>query len=285
MNDSLPRAVAALVTPFDRSGALDLEAHRVNVETLASHGLDGLLIGGSTGEGPYLEPGERRTLTRAAREVVGSNYRLLVGTSAETVRTVRSQIEEAADGGADAVLVVTPTTMARGDTAAVLRFYVAAARHSPVPLLLYSVPRYTAYELPELAVERLWAVPGIIGMKDSGGDVRRIARMIAKAPDDFALYNGASAVLGQTVWSGAWGGITASANYAPALMREVATRPTIEAQRRLAALAATVETHGVPGVKAAAVSAGLRPGMPRAPLAHLPADARRRLAAAADHVT
>ena len=57
-----PRTMAALITPFYEHGSIDEAAHRHNLTLLTEWGLDGFLIGGSTGQGPYLEPGERLSL-------------------------------------------------------------------------------------------------------------------------------------------------------------------------------------------------------------------------------
>ena len=65
-----PRLLPALVTPFTRSGDLDLAAHRYNLTFLTSQGIKGFLIAGSTGEGPYLEPGERLSLLEVARDTL-----------------------------------------------------------------------------------------------------------------------------------------------------------------------------------------------------------------------
>ena len=279
MTSEFPTALAALVTPFDAAGNIDFDAHRHNVSHLAQRGLRGVLIAGSTGEGPYIEPGERTRLVEEARTAEGDMF-ILGGIAAETVRTATAQLDEFADAGAHALLVLTPTAMARGDIDAVIRFYSALADRTPLPLLLYSVPKWTAYELPEAAIHELAAHDAIVGMKDSGGDIRRIARMIAGLPDDFKVFNGSSAVLGQAVWSGAYGGITASANYAPELVRRVVDGGRIEDQRRLAAFAASVEWGGIPSVKAAATAVGMRAGSPRAPLSQIGPDAMTRIEAA-----
>lgn len=62
-----PDYMPALITPFDRSGEIDIDAHVGNLRVLAETGIEGFVIGGSNGEGPYLEPGERRALVKAGR--------------------------------------------------------------------------------------------------------------------------------------------------------------------------------------------------------------------------
>lgn len=275
----------ALITPFDEEGHLVEADFRHNLAVLTDMGMEGFLVGGSTGEGPYLEPGERARLVSAARDELGDRPFLMCGVAAETVRVAVEQAGEAAGAGADAVLVLTPTTLARRDVAAPFRFYDAVAGLVELPLMLYSVPVVTAYELPLDDVTRLSARQGVAGMKDSGGDAVRAQRVVAAAAEDFMLFAGNSAAVSLSIAAGAYGAITASANYAPTLVKEVVaaarkgTSKVADLQERLAGLAGLVEARGVASVKLAASVAGLRPGVPRRPLAPLPeaeGDALRR---------
>ncbi len=100
------------------------------------------------------------------------------------------QVQEAADAGADSVLVMTPTTLARGRDDAVLRFYRTIADMSPLPVYLYSVPGVTGYNLPIELVWRLSRHEKVVGMKDSSGDVVRLQSIIDATPPDFTLYLG-----------------------------------------------------------------------------------------------
>jgi dihydrodipicolinate synthase/N-acetylneuraminate lyase len=262
----------ALVTPFATGGEIDLEAHRRNVERMAERGIRDLLIGGSTGEGSSLEAGERAALINTARAVLGGKGHLIAGIWAESVRIALAQIDESHEAGANAALVVTPTTLARTSLEAQHTYFSKVADNSPVAVMLYSVPRNTGYALAEEVVADLAQHANIVGMKDSGGDAVRIQRIIAATPDDFAVYNGATASLSLAVAAGAFGGITASANYAPEALIELialARRSPSKAaglQARLTGLSAVVEAPGIPGVKAASTVVGLEPGIPRLPL-------------------
>jgi 4-hydroxy-2-oxoglutarate aldolase len=262
----------ALITPFTRSGEIDTRAHTVNLKTLAGAGIGGFVIGGSNGEGPYLEPGERQRLVKAGRR---RKAHFMVGIAAESTRVALEQVEEAIEGGADSVLVMTPTTLTRGQDEAVLRFYRAIADASTVPVFLYSVPSVTAYSLPLELVWRLSRHDNIVGMKDSSGDVVRLQSIIDAAPSEFILYSGSSRALTAAMAVGCHGAITGSGNYVPELVLQTlaaAKADPVQArklQKRLSAVSADVEAHGVPGVKAAAKAAGLDPGHPREPLTRL----------------
>ena len=269
---SPPDYMPALITPFTRSGEIDTRAHTANLKTLAVAGIEGFVIGGSNGEGPYLEPGERQRLVKAGRR---RKAHFMVGIAGESTRVALKQVEEAIEGGADSVLVMTPTTLTRGRDEAVLRFYRAIADASTVPVFLYSVPSVTAYSLPLELVWRLSRHDNIVGMKDSSGDVVRLQSIIDAAPSEFILYSGSSRALTAAMAVGCFGAITGSGNYVPELVLqtlEAAKSDPVKArrlQKRLSAVSADVEAHGVPGVKAAAKAAGLDPGHPREPLTRL----------------
>jgi len=281
----IPRLLPALITPFDQAGEIDLPAFRHNLSTLWERGIRGFLIAGSTGEGPYLEAGERHSLVREARKRLGRRAYLVCGIAAETERQAMAMIKEAAGGKADSALVITPTTLTRNRISYVENFYRDIADDSPLPLLLYSVPGVTAFELPEDSVTRLAEHPRITGIKDSGGHPVRLQRIIASVPDDFTVFTGATEAITLALAAGAHGAITASTNYIPEKVLETVTsarRSPIKArplQQEISKISAAVEAHGIPGVKAAAEAAGLQPGYPRLPLTPLPEPDSARLRA------
>lgn len=194
------------------------------------------------------------------------------------------QVAEATEAGADSLLVLTPTAVARNRDDAIVRFFRTVADHSNVPTFLYSVPPVSAYSLPIDLVSRLSRHDNIVGMKDSSGDVVRLQSIIDVTPNDFILYSGASRALTAAIAIGCHGAITGSGNYAPELVLqtlEQAKQNPSKArrlQKRLSALSADVESHGVPGVKAAAKAAGLEPGYPREPLTRLSRGAETSIA-------
>lgn len=268
----LPRYMPALITPFTQRGEIDTKAHTHNMRILAERGIEGFVIGGSNGEGAYLEPGERGRLVKAGRR---RKAHFMAGIAAESTRVALAQVAEATEAGADTLLVLTPTTLSRGRDDAVVDFYRAVAENSKIPILLYSVPSVTSFSLPIELVARLSRHDNVIGMKDSSGDVVRLQSIIDATPGDFILYSGASKALTAAMAIGCYGAITGSGNYAPELVLQTMdeARNDVEkarrSQKRLSALSADIEAHGVPGVKAAARAAGLEPGYPRQPLTRL----------------
>jgi dihydrodipicolinate synthase/N-acetylneuraminate lyase len=277
MSQPWPRTMPALITPFDPNQRIDTDAHRHNVTTAGAAGADGILIAGSTGEGPYLEPGERGALVNSARET-SSSLTIVCGISAETDRDAVRQIAESA-AAADAALVITPGTLVRGKTDLIADYYERIADLSPLPILLYTNPVVTGYEIPVATVRRLARHQNIVGMKDSGGDTSRLDEMDDVLASGFVVYIGSSKHLAESTSRGAFGAITASANYAFAMVDAAAARDP-EAQAALATVTSAVQRHGVPGTKYAASLAGMVEGRARLPLQPLSEQAKQAIAAA-----
>ncbi len=262
-----PRLLPALITPFGADGSVDEDAHRHNAIALAGQGAEGLVVAGSTGQCPYLMPGERRRLLAVARDALGPDSFLVGGVLGESVVQASAQIDEAAEGGADAALVMTPTTLIRNHAERVSSFYRTLADSSPLPVMLYSMPALTGYQLPiDLAVQ-LAEHPNIVGLKDSGAEANRVVPLTDAIAAGFVVMAGTSKVVNEFVLHGAHGAITASSNYAYGLVSEALDNEY--AQERLTHLAAAVERFGLAGTYAAAEAAGLIPGTLRLPLENL----------------
>jgi 4-hydroxy-2-oxoglutarate aldolase len=263
----VPRVLPALITPFAADGTVDEKAHRHNLTLLAEQGAAGFVVAGSTGQSAYLMPGERLQLTNGARDALGAEPFLACGIQAESVVQATAQIGEAVGGGADAVLVVTPTTLVRNHSERVALFYRTIADAAAVPVMLYSVPAVTGYQLPiELAAE-LAAHPNIVGLKDSGAEANRVVPLADAIAEGFVVMAGSSRVVNEFILHGAHGAITASANYAHGLVAEALDNGY--AQDRLTHVAAAVERFGLPGTYAAAEAVGLIGGELRLPLENL----------------
>jgi 4-hydroxy-2-oxoglutarate aldolase len=268
----------ALITPFDADERINIDSHRHNVSVAISAGAHGVLLAGSTGEGPYLEADERASLVSSSR-ATSTDLIILCGVSAETDRQAEPQIAEAVASGADAVLVITPGTLVRGRSNLISDYYERIADLSALPVFLYSNPVITGYELPVASVRHLARHPNIVGMKDSGGDVSRVDELADILTDGFVLYIGSSKRLAESARRGAYGAITASANYAFSCV-DGATAQDEGAQTSLADVTAIVQQYGVPGTKYAATLAGMYEGRSRLPLEPLDEEAQRTIATA-----
>ena len=259
-----PRTLPALITPFSAEGAIDEEAHAKNLTTMAGNGVEGFVIAGSTGQGPYLLPGERETLMGIGRDTLGPEAFLLCGIQAESLAQAVEQIAEAERTGSDAVLVMTPTTLIRGNDEKVASFYDRLAESLSLPVFLYSVPATTAYQLPIETVVDLAVHPNIVGLKDSGAEANRVVPLTGAIDDGFVVLAGSSRVVNEFVLHGAHGAITAAGNYANNLVAEALDNEY--AQERLTHLSDAVQRFGLAGTYAAAEATGLTAGAMRLPL-------------------
>jgi len=204
--------ICAMVTPFDDDGALDVDGAVTLARWLTSHGSDGLVVAGTTGEGPVLSDDELATLWRAVREAV--TVPVVAGTgSADTAHTIACT-RLAADAGVAGALVVTPY-YSRPSQAGLAAHFRAVAGATELPVLLYDIPVRTGRKIAHdtmLALAR--DVPGIVGVKDAAGDVLGSARLLAEAPAGFELYSGDDAMTLPLLAVGAVGLVSVAAHWA-----------------------------------------------------------------------
>lgn len=170
----------AVTTPFYADGRLYLRKLEQNMERYSRAPVAGLVLLGSTGEAVMLNDDESREVLRTAVRAAAPHKVLVAGVGRESVQETLRLAEFAAGQQYDAVLVRTPHYFgSRMTPAAMLNHYRMVADRSPLPVVIYSVPRFTHYELPVEVVAELAQHPNIVGLKDSisGGD--RIAALVA----------------------------------------------------------------------------------------------------------
>ena len=269
-----------MVTPFKADESLDIPGFETNVRGHIAAGLDGVLVAGSTGEAALLGDDERRVLIEAARPLVPSDRVLMAGTGAESTRQCVARCRDAASSGADAVLVVAPHYYGSAMTPAAVRaHYLRVADESPLPVLLYNIPKYMHFRLEPELVNELSKHENVRGMKDSSGDMANFPRYVESNSDTFDVLTGHGGTFATALKLGARGGILAVALFAPELSLEIwqANREqrfddADAAQKPLAPMAAEIVARmGVPGVKAAMERVGLVGGHVRLPLLPTPA--------------
>ena len=281
MNRRLTGVLGPVITPFEEYEELDLEAFAFDLRAHFESGLDGVVVCGSTGEAALLSDEERASLVAVAREIVPRDKWLIVGTGAESTRSTVQRCRSSAARGADAVLVVAPHYY--GPSAmtplALRTHYARVADESPIPVLLYNIPKYMHFRLEPDLIAELAEHPNIVGMKDSSGDMAYLERCVVSQDDAFTVLTGNGATWATALRLGAQGGILAVALFAAELSVEVwrahtERRPdeADELQKRLTPLATEIVGRmGVAGVKAAMDRVGLRGGPVRGPLVRLSA--------------
>ncbi|HYX82868.1 MAG TPA: dihydrodipicolinate synthase family protein [Gemmatimonadales bacterium] len=252
-----------VVTTFQaESGEIDRLAFENNIRSHLTAGLHGVVVTGSTGEAALLDDRERATLVEAARDVVPSDRILIAGTGAESTRTCLRHTHSAAQRGADAVLVVAPHYYgAKLMTSAALRaHYLVIADKSPVPVVLYNIPKYMHFSFAPQLVAELARHENIVGMKDSSGDLELLSEYLHAQSERFSVMTGNGSTFKSALEIHA---ALARGTAASASEKAVADR----AQQRLTPLSSRiVGDMGVPGIKAALDRVGLTGGPVRSPL-------------------
>jgi dihydrodipicolinate synthase/N-acetylneuraminate lyase len=280
MTAAITGVLAAIATPFDRrTGAVAEDRLRANVAALLADGLSGVVVAGSTGEAPLLDADEVRRLVGVARDAVPSGRRLLAGTGAEATRQAVALSRAAGAEGADAVLVRPPAYFGPGLGATQLAdYYRGVADGSPVPVLVYNIPKFTRVAIPAAVLVELAAHPNIAGVKDSSGDIDTFTSYRAAVPGWSVLVGSASLLLA-ALERGGDGSICAAACFAARRCADLYAAFQAGDRERAAALQEQITPLdrrivgglGAAGVKAAMDAAGLYGGPVRAPLADLPA--------------
>jgi 4-hydroxy-tetrahydrodipicolinate synthase len=266
-----------LATPFDDAGDVDHDALAALTDWVVERGVDFLVPCGSNSEAELLTAAEREAVISTVADAA-PNVPVLAGTGNPGLRETLDLTERAAAAGADAALVVTPFYYQHGDDA-VTDYYRDLADQSPLPVYLYSVPKYTGYALPPEVVRDLAAHENIAGMKDSSGDLGAFQRARDATEDaDFDLLVGSGSVFAPALDAGADGAVLALANVAPDAASEILAAHRAGDDERARALnraavdlnhAVTAE-HGIAGLKAAMRSRGAPAGTVRSP--HQPVD-------------
>ena len=288
MTKVLGGVLGPVVTTFDdATGDLAAVPFRANVRAHLDAGLSGIVVAGSTGEAALLEEHERHRLLEWARAVVPDDRWLIAGIGAESTRLTIRRAHEAAERGADAALVVAPHYYgAQMTPEALAAHFRQVADESPLPIILYNIPKYTHFPLPAGLVRELALHANVRGIKDSSGDLTQLGGYLDAQSDRFTVLTGSGAGLYPALEMGARGGILAVGLFAAPVSVSVCRAfangdmaAAGRAQERLVPLARTVVSElGVAGVKAALDLVGLTGGRVRAPLLPLRGPARERVA-------
>lgn len=282
-------AISGIIPPVPTPFASDGQFAQDKLERLLKAlgpDVDGFLLLGSNGEAAFLREEERRAVLESARAAVALDKPFLVGTGGEATALVVRRNREAAELGADAMLVLPPSYYKSNmSDAALSEHYERVAEASPLPVLLYNIPQATTLSLSPGLVARLAQHPNIVGLKDSSGNVGALTEIMGQVPEDFTVLTGNAPTLLPALSLGARGGILAVANVAPRAYRRIfdafaagrlAEARALQLRYNPLALAVT-SRYGVPGLKAVLKLQGRDAGVPRAPLQSVSEDVEATL--------
>jgi len=211
--------ITAMITPFDQHGDLDVDGAVTLARWLSDHGSDGLVVAGTTGEGPVLSDSELGQLWRAVAEAV--TVPVIAGTGSNDTRHAIECTKLAEVVGVDGALVVTPC-YSRPSQAGLDAHFRAVAEATTLPVVLYDVPVRTGRKIAhDTMVHLARDVPNIVGVKDAAGSVQGAAQMVAQAPQGFELYSGDDALTLPLLSVGAVGVVSVASNWAGEEMGDI----------------------------------------------------------------
>lgn len=276
----------ALTTPFASDGSISIADLKHNIQQYNSTGLAGYVVIGSTGESVLLSKPEIEDVLAAVKETASRDKKLVAGTGAESTVETIERTKRAAQLGYDVALVKTPYYYKPAYKPEVyIAHYRRVADESPIPVMLYSVPQFTGVALEPPEVAALSEHPNIIGIKESSGNVQRVAEIIANVRPDFQVLVGSATTIYPSLAIGARGAILALGSALPEkcvtlyeLFRQGQHEKARELQEViLRASKLIVSECGIAGVKYAMDQRGYRGGLPRLPLLPLKDEQKKRV--------
>ncbi len=272
---SLTGVFPPIPTPFGTEGNVAYQALVENIELWNQCDFAGYVVLGSNGEMVYLTDQEKVRIWETARQAIPSDKLMIAGTGCESTSQTIVLSRQAAEAGADAVLVLTPHYYGGQMTAnALTRHFHAVADASPAPVVLYNMPRFTGVDIDAQTVTTIAQHPNIVGIKDSGGNTGKLAEIVGSADSGFQVLAGSASFFLPALTIGAVGSVMALANIAPQplidlynLFKAGRTEEAAIVQRRLVPVNRAVTSQfGIPGLKAALDMLGYYGGPVRSPL-------------------
>jgi 4-hydroxy-tetrahydrodipicolinate synthase len=279
-----------MVTPFTPDGVLDLSLAERLADHLVSHGSDGLVVCGTTGESPTLSWEEQHALFSAVKGAVGARSVVLAGSGSNCTAEAVEATAKAAALGADGALVVVPYYNKPPQEGLEAHFRAVAQAAPELPLMLYNIPARTGCHLAPETVERLLDCSNVVAFKAASGTTEEVQQLRGLCGDQLAIYSGDDSLTLPMLSVGAAGVVSVASHLAGDTIQAMVQ--AFLAGRNGEALALHEKllplfkglfctTNPIP-VKAALELSGWAVGAPRLPL--LPADShvRERLSSILD---
>lgn len=276
--------IPAMVTPLTADEQINEKALR----RLTNHLIDGKVHGvfavGSQGEFWALTPDEKRRVWEIVVDETRERVPVYAGTAGVTTRETIELTRMAEKAGADAVSILTPYFINPNDDQ-LFDHYKAVTESTSLPVVVYTNPARTNVKISAGLLARLARVKGIVGIKDSSGELELTAEYIRVTPPEFSVLMGRDTLIYAGLTYGTKGGIAATANVKPALVAQIYDKymagdlaGALRAQRELAPLRLAFAWGTFPVViKEALNMMGMDAGPCRAPVGPLNAEQRERL--------
>jgi len=256
--------IAAALTPLASGGAVvDEDAFEPYLGWLASHGIDGVLACGTTGEGVLFDVAERKRIAELIFANRGS-LQVAVHCGAQNTADTVELAEHAAAAGADAIAVIAPPYFAFDAEELLAHFSEAARACDPTPFYVYEFAARSGYAVPLQTIAALRdEAPNFVGLKVSDTPWERFSPYLV---DGLDIFVGPEALIPQGLASGAQGAVSGLAASFPDAVVALVRDPTPENGARVGALRASLQAlpfHAaskmVLGLRGVPVRGGVRP--------------------------
>ena len=213
--------VPPMVTPFSTDGEVDTRAIRADVDYLIEEAsVHGLAVCGSTGEGHALTTEETRLITRTALDASSGRVPVITGIITNSTRSAVERGRAVSDLGVAALQVTPVHYLFRPTDEAMVTHFRTLTEETGLPVMIYNVIPWT-YLSPELLDRILTEVEGVIGVKQSAGDVKLLADLLVSSEQKGSIMTAVDALLYPSFVLGAHGAIAAILTAAPTLCVEV----------------------------------------------------------------
>ncbi len=213
----------ALVTPFTEAGELDEAA----VTRLARRQVDGgvhfLVPCGTTGESPTLSHAEKIRVVELVVRAADGRVPVLAGAGGYDTRASAELAADMARAGADGVLSVTPYYN-RPTPDGLFLHYATIAEATELPIVVYNVPSRTGCNVTPATLQRLAAIPNVVGVKEASGNLGQMCEICQMMADDFAVLSGDDAFTLALIALGGRGVISVVSNETPSEMTALVDR-------------------------------------------------------------
>lgn len=197
-----------VTSPFDKSGVLQVEGFKPQVDLIMEAGARGIVIGGSTGEGHTLDRDEFARSMQAASEALDGRGGLIAGLIVNSTQEAIERIRLLDGLKVDALQVTPVHYLFKPGARATIDHFKAIAASTDIPILIYNVIQWN-YLSVDLMLDIMDAVPGVVGMKQSNGDLKSVSDLLTRLKPHNLVITGIDAMLYPAFSLGAHGAITA----------------------------------------------------------------------------
>lgn len=208
-------AGVAIVTPFQENGEINYDKLDELIDYHCENGTDSIIICGTTGESATMTEEEHMECVKFAIERTKKRIPVIAGTGSNCTRTAIEMSREAAENGADGLLVVTPYYN-KATQQGLIAHYTAVAKEAKAPIIMYSVASRTGCNIePATVAELVKSVDNIVGVKEASGNISQVAKIMAMTDGDIDLYSGNDDQIVPILSLGGKGVISVLSNVAP----------------------------------------------------------------------